>query len=429
MQRVATLFVTVLFLVSSQAEAQFLQYNPPGDFQSLAESREELFKREMEGARWRLGRLYVSPWFAIRDLTYIENDSTISAGGGEADLSATVGAGLDAYLPLGGDFVLGAYVRPEYVWWQDNDARRRLNGASGLGIFGNLGRIGIEASAERTEHSRVYSREVEERVNQRWDDASAEVTVDLGKRIGWFVRGEALRFETIEDDPLLGGAFDGLDRDETAVQTGLGFFIRDQFRLGLGVEKTGVDFDRSVPFDRSNTGDGVFFELEYSNPRFTARGRLTDRTVDPVAPGSFRSFDGQTGFLDLSVRPLGPLQLELSERQNLSFSISESNAFFRSTISTIAVRSALGSRAGLRAFYEMGELNYEGGQPDTPDRIDDLSGEGITLDFTLGRAHIAISASRTKYDSNFADRDRTVTRLRTSLNFGIFDDSSTGPWN
>jgi hypothetical protein len=209
----------------------------------------------------------------------------------------------------------------------------------------------------------------------------------------------------------------------------LGFFIRDQFRLGLGVEETEVDFDLTVPFDRSNTGNGIFIELEYSNPRFTARGQVTDRSIDPVAAGTFRTFDGQTGSLDLSLRPLGPLQVELSERRNLSFSTSDTNAFFESRISTIAIRGALGSRASFRVFYETGELDYESGRPDSPRRLDDLSGRGATLAFKLGRAHIAISGSETEYDSNLAGFDRTVTRLRTSLNFGLFDDSGNGPWN
>ena len=160
MQRIATLVVAVFLLAATQGRAQFVQYNPPGDFRSQAESTEVVFEREMAGARWRLGRLYASPWFAIRDLTYIKSDSTSNPGSGEGDLSATLGAGLDAYLPLGSDFVLGGYVRPEYVWWRDNDARRRLNGANGVGLFGNLGRIGLVGSAGRSERSAIFSHEL-----------------------------------------------------------------------------------------------------------------------------------------------------------------------------------------------------------------------------------------------------------------------------
>ena len=424
MHRVAVLFITALVLVPLGSRAQFVQYSPAGDFRGPAETREEAFTREMENARWRFGRLHVNPWLAIRDLTYVKTTSTDESGANEADVSATLGAGLDAYLPVGSGFVVGGYARPGYVWWRDNTDRNRVTGRAGLGLFGNFGRIGLEGAAERSESSQIFSREFEERVNQRWDEIAFELTIDLGKRTAWFARAESRNFESIEDDPLLGSDFDRLDRSETTLQTGFGVFVRDQFRLGLGVEDTEVDFDITGTFDRSNTGTGTFIELDYSGDRFSARGNLTDRTVEPTAPGSLATFDGQTGSLDVSLRPVGPVQLELSYRNNLSFSLATTSAFFESTISTAAVRVALGSRASLRGFYEAGELDFS----DPSNRLDDLTGGGVTLAFKLGRAQFTISASETEYDSNLPNFDRTVTRLRTGVNFGLFDSDTGGPW-
>ncbi|MGB5658465.1 MAG: hypothetical protein WBO54_03210, partial [Thermoanaerobaculia bacterium] len=54
------------------AEAQFTQFTPPGTFIGRTISRSETVERAMQGARWKLGRVYFDPWAAIRNLSYTD---------------------------------------------------------------------------------------------------------------------------------------------------------------------------------------------------------------------------------------------------------------------------------------------------------------------------------------------------------------------
>ena len=130
----------------SRAEAQFVSYSAPGSFQGPSGSREAVFDREMQEAKWRFGRLLVDPWIGLRNVGYQDHltqvDGVITPQPGDvSDLTVTLGAGINTYMAIGSDFIWGTFVLPEYVWWQDLSERSRLNHRYGTGLSGNLGMV------------------------------------------------------------------------------------------------------------------------------------------------------------------------------------------------------------------------------------------------------------------------------------------------
>lgn len=420
-----------LILPGSLADAQFVQYTSPGDFQGPAESREQTFERAMKNARWRFGRLLADPWLALRNVGYQDNLTEPSVSGDSeaervSDVTASVGAGLNTYMAIGSDFIWGTFVLPEYVWWQEFTERRRLNGRYGTGLFGNLGRIGLEATVSRFEQPEIFSIEVDEPFNQRSDQAVLDFTVDLGKGLLFFGRADETRFRSLEDAApfeVLGR----LDRDETIYRAGLGFLSTRGLRIGVGIEESETAFEPSA-VERSNTGSAIVLDLQYDGPLFKLAAELADRSFEPETTDSeFVPFDGETGSLNLSFRTSGPVWLEFFGRRHLSYSLQETVSYIENDSVGLGLSSALGSRTRMRVFFEQGDSSFLALDAASMDRVDDRASLGASLSVTLGRLSFSLNAARTDYESNFPENDRQVTRLSTSLALGGGQRRSS-PW-
>ena len=116
-----------------------------------------------------------------------------------ADVSATVGAGVQMYRPVASDLVFEAHFLPAYVWFEDQVERRRLNGRYGLGLFGDLGRTGVEVSVSRDDETRFLSNQLQQQVNVRDDTAAVEVDVELVSGIAIFGSASKLRVRLLDE--------------------------------------------------------------------------------------------------------------------------------------------------------------------------------------------------------------------------------------
>ena len=411
----SVLSVFLVALLSAAGNAQFLQYQEPGEFGERTESTKEVLEEAIESARWRLGRAYLHPWFSLVDLSYIDNVGGQVAIAEESDVTATLGAGLRGYLPIGSDLFLAAHILPEYVWWNRLSGRNRLNGRYGLGLFGSVRGVGLELSVKRAERAQYFSRELEDRVNSLSQTVDFTLEAPVVGGMSFFVGGSAreLRFE--EDDRTLLG-YSNLDRDELAGRVGFRYQTSRGFSIGLGVESATSDFEEPA-FNFSSSGLAPLLELHYDSPTQYLHLELANRELEARNGSSFPSYDGVTGEARLAWRLIPPLEVQLYANRNLAYSINVEAPYFEDTSVGIAAQISLGRLAGIRLFGETGELDFEDLSFER-DRLDDFEAFGAELQLHFGRINLFLGTRRTDYESNIPGLDRTVTVTTTGVSFG-----------
>ncbi len=197
------LLPALLLAAGGAARAQRVQYLPPGQFDLGMSSSYEAIDGASRDARWQIGHLRLDPELAIRDIAYVSDFGSgnllVDRPGERRDPDLTAGlvAGLRGYLPLGRRYSFAVHALPEYTWWREQKDRRRLNGRYGAGFFGGLGRSELELSVTRDEGIRFFSREFEERVNQRTDSAAADFHLAVVGAFSFYGGARLSRFRLI----------------------------------------------------------------------------------------------------------------------------------------------------------------------------------------------------------------------------------------
>ena len=411
---VGALFLCHL-LFQPTASAQFTQYTPAGTFNESRESTDLVLQRNIDEARWKAGRVLLDPWFGVRDIGYVSNVQ----GTGVSDYTATAGIGIRGWLPLSSEFTLAAHFLPEYVWWKNLTSRNRWNGRYGVGLFGNLGRTGVELSATRVDDATFFSREFEDRVNNRVDEVLAKVEVDLGRSFRLFTSGtvRSINYLPDDEDDVIGLSV--VDRDEGIFRLGVGFTLPRGFEVGVGIEASDVSFDPG-PSDFSNSGLSPLILARYEGSSLSFDADMAFRSLDPEGSGSrFVEYDGTTGHLQLGWRTMGRLQLQLFGGRDLVYSFSDLWAYFEDSSIGVGLRGGLSSWANARVFVETGDNDYTPIEPSGPNRADDYSAWGGDIDLKFDRVRVYLQVSRTSYDSNFPGGDRDLTIWSSSIGLGF----------
>lgn len=411
-------------LVGGRAAAQFRQYVPPGEFEETRDPMQLRLERAMQASRWRAGRFFVDPWFGVRNLSYQDNVRGSGAANPQSDVSATIGAGLRLFRPIGPESTFAAHALPEYVWWQDLSERRRLNGRYGVGLFGNFGRAGVELSASRREDASFFSRQLETRVNTRYDVGLAGLEVEAGAGFSVFAAAELRRMRFLdEDDPQLAD-LDLLDRNEELLRAGVRFSPAAGLTIGLGVEDSSADFQADVR-DRSNSGTSPVLQLGFVGTRFDIAANLAARELEPEPGSIFVPYEEITGRAQLQLTLGGRLRLQLYGNRNLVYSTQPLWVYFDDSAVGLGLLTSLGRPASLRLFVEQGSNDYTAVATGRVDRIDDLDGYGGEIRLSLGRYTLLLGTSRTRYDSNLDQFDREITVIRSSFGLTVGGGS---PW-
>ncbi len=349
---------------------QFTQYTQPGSVspRQLKSQRERLDEEAAE-ARWHLGALRVDPWLAVRDLTWIDNPGgQVNGTSPQSDLSATVGAGLAAFLHSGPKVVWTAYTLPEYVWWKEDTDRRRLNGRYGLGMFAFFNRLTFQGTAKRTERVAILSAEVPEQANTRQDELAASGALRLGFSTSVFAEvGTASTRNLLNAaERRTGPAFQLLDRDEDRVRAGLRYEPRERWRFEVGEEWTQADFVHPER-DLSNSGTAPLVGVTYSGPKLSVNARAELRSLKPRAGSEFVPVDTTTASVQVAVEG-NRLSPAVYARRTLSFSIVEGYSSFATDVYGVSFGLEVGRRANFRTFAELGTSDYTRLSPDVPDR-------------------------------------------------------------
>lgn len=425
----AALTAALVMLAPAGARGQFAQYTQPGSATGGggAVSQEQLDKA-LEEALWQLGPIRLAPWIGLRDLAWNANPAgAAEEADPEGDLSATAGAGLRAYLPTGPSVVWSAHALPEYVWFADDDARRRVNGRYGAGVFAFFNRLTLQATATRVEALEILSAEVPEQANARQDTVAVAGEVELGFSTSVFAGASSRRVENLlnQEERESGPPLDRLDRDEETLRAGLRYRPRERWSFAAGMEWTETDLPSGAR-NLSSSGEAPIVEVAYTGPKYFLTTQAAFRTLEPEGDSAFPETETTTysAQLGLEGNRLSPV---LYGRRTLSLAVSEGYSHFETQVVGLSAGLRLGHRTDLGAFWETGASDFTAIDPAVPAREDDLVSFGADLGLQVGRAlQIHLGGYRTEFDSNLPGEDRTVTVFSTGVSLGLFGGDGIG---
>jgi hypothetical protein len=337
-----------------------------------------------------------------------------------SDETGSVVAGARLTLPLSAKLALRADVFPAYIWYAHEVGRRTLGGqgsASFLAFFNHLTFIG-SGSASRTDT--VVSSET--LALQREDLRAAKGDLDLAifRRLSIVGSGEWQRHRY-----SAGGATDPIsdysvnDREDTAARAGLRYRFSETVDVSAGVEGTWTDFDKS-PETKDNSSRAAILGVHVEKPGLIVNLSGAYRRGEARNGSTFPAYEEPTGSGYVSVTVVRPLDLELTGRRRLSYSVGSVPPYYLETRYGGGVRVRVGSSVTLHGWAEIGENRYTVGErPDPAGRVDDATVYGGSFDVAIGKA-ITLGASllRSRYDSNVDVNDRSYNQFGVTLSIG-----------
>jgi hypothetical protein len=412
---------TTLCMIAGAAtsSAQFVQYSDPGSLANRSIPTKEGLEKAMEEARWNLGPVRVAPWFALKNVTYNNNvfgtsDDQVS------DFTATIGAGLHAYLPIGPKFVVGAVALPEYVWWNDLENLRGTYGRYGGGLFGYFNRLTVEAQVFDIEDQGYVSSEFIRPVGISETRGSANLEVRILDRLWLIGRASESRWrhDPMAEDPA-GVQYLLLDRDETSVGGGLRYVWSDAFSIAIGAARLDSTFVRELR-DRSNSGTTPFLEMKLNGKRWWGSATVSRPDLTAKEGSRFVSFRDTAGRAQIGWRPAGEGEIQLYGQRALSYAVSLDSQYSYNNRVGVALQGGLGWRTVGRAFWETGTYRYIAaeGSPVAAHDEDSMS-YGGQASIDVGRSiTLSVQVTREDYAAPAPYTDRSITRIQTGLGFG-----------
>jgi hypothetical protein len=397
--------------LASSAKSQFLQFTTPGGPEARPESTQERLEREIRQAPLRLGPARIAPLFGFRDVAYVR-DLFDSGSQIRSDVTATVGAGFRAYLRTGRKVTWIAQVLPEYVWWQKREEARRLNLSSGVETVLLLNHLTVDIAASRVEQQKIVTPEVPELVAAASDVGRLAAELKVTEQLRPFVSARWARQEGLvdkrDDDPRV-QQIELLDRDDQVVRAGLRWYPRRDWLIGLGAERSTVDFD-SPTLDSSNEGTSPVLEVMINRPRFFLNVDLAARSLTATQGSRFVDYDGLTGSVSLNLVPRSRLEVWLYSNREILYSLAAEYPYLLDRRTGLSLGTEIGQRLFFRVFAETGDNEYTALSPAAPGRTDDLTAYGSSMRFmitdTLG---LSLQAMRLELDSNLDGADRSYT--------------------
>ncbi len=416
--------IFLFFLGTAEVGAQ---YSVPGTAAPTdGIPSKELLEESIESARWNAGPWKLGPWIGIQDASFVQFDDNQRAAQGqpEDDYTITVGAGLRGYLKTG-RLYFATHALPEYVWWQEDEERRQLNGRYGAGLFGYLNRATFELSARRSETQRFFSSEIQELTSTREDILRGALEVELGSRISLLARGTVTELEN-EDEDIQDDRFSRLDHEEESLLLGVRYRTSRGLSLSLSFEDLSYDFAAAAR-DLSSSGEVARLEAALDGNRISYRAALASYSLDPEPASVFRGFDDATGLLEVATSLANGAGLFVYARRSLAFSAQEETSHYLSDRYGASLTFGR-QRFTVNLFGELGEDDFEPILGNNLDRLDDVQSFGAGLDFQLSRLiSLRFSATLTDYDSNVDFFDRDVTSIGFSLELGaLFEKLQVG---
>jgi hypothetical protein len=380
------------------------------------ESRREQLERELAEARYRLGPFRVAPWATLRDIAYVR--SLFATGQPQPnDFTATAGAGFRAYLRNGPKVTWTASVLPEYVWWQRQTRRRQLNGRYSLGFYGYFNRLTVEARAGREQQQQLVTPELPVPVSARRDGGELLTELEISSAFSVFAATSFNRQNNLVDelpDPDV-ARLRLLDRDERTLRGGVRWRPDRQWSVGLGVERSQVDFAHDA-LDRSNAGTAPVAEVRFLGRRLAVQVDAADRSLEARRGAAFVPYHRVTGNAAVTVGAQARLSATLYANRNLVYSLSPLYPYLDDERLGSSLNVAFGNRSSARVFAEGGRNGYTAFAAGTPTRRDGVFSYGAVFTTTLNRRlNLGLQGLRSKFTSNLPGGGRSYTSVGVTI--------------
>lgn len=419
----ATLGALVL---TSPLSAQVRQYTPPGGAAEEAFGRKEALAKAVEEARWHAGPVRLDPAFWISDLAWVDRQESVADDTG-SDLTGRVGAGLNAYLPVGAKTTFAAYAMPEYIWWQERAEERRVNQRFGIGSFTYFNRLAITVTAERLEDFDFATGEILQRYTTRNEILEVQVEVPILRRLTLFAEGADRSVRSLVDDvedPLLADFLDDLDRDDLAYRGGVRYYPSEKLRIGAGVGYAESDFAAEA-LDRSNSGDFWYVETGYERPKLLVDLLYQENSLSAQDGSEFSDFDSSTGGARIEWMPREVFTARLYASRQLAYSllVDEASGYVDQFVGA-GVDFGIGWRLRLNLYGESGSHRYQV-EPEAPgaaERVDDVESYGAELAIELPwqmDLRVGYQESRITPPAASGLPGQKITQLLANLGFGF----------
>ena len=424
-----------MLVATSPLAAQVGQYTPPGGAGDERSGRQEGLENAVEEARWHAGPVRLDPAFWVSDLAWVDRPATSGGAASDSgsDLTARIGAGLNAYLPVGGKTTFAAYALPEYVWWQERAEERRVNQRFGIGSFTYFNRLAVTLTAERLEDFDFATGEILQRYTTRHEILEVQVEVPILRRLSVFAEGADRSVRSLVDqvdDPLLADFFAGLDRDDLAYRGGVRYYPSAKLRVGAGVGYAETDFAAEA-LERSNSGDFWYVETGYERPKLLVDLLYQENQLTAVDGSQFSDFDSSTGVARIEWMPRESFSARLYGSRQLAYSllVEEASGYVDQRVGA-GVDLGLGWRLRLNLFAETGSHRYQPG-PGAPDpadpavaaeRVDDVESYGTELAIELPwkmNLRVGYRESRITPPAQSGLPGQKISQILANLGFGF----------
>lgn len=408
-----------LWLAAAAASAQFTQYFRPGSLAEPQRPTREVLEEGYSAARWKLGEVRIDPGLAITDLAYHNNVFAGPEGRTVSDLTATLAAGFNAYVHLGPKVMVSGFVRPQYVWWKELERLRELTESYGVGVFGYFNRMTLSLEARTLEQQRTLNSEIETPVVIREQGAVLDLEIELSDRVALFGRVGSTRFRHGADtrDAVPGLRLSVLDRDESVAVAGLAYEIGESLEIGLGVERSQVDFLRD-PGRRSNSGTSPTLRIGFTGNRLDAEGVVVKRDLEFEGGAGRPGFDQATGSLRVDLRLAAQSAVTAYGARSLAYSALDERGTFLLERYGLSLSRRLRESGSAAIFAELGSDEYSSTALGAP-RTDDYRAFGVSLRYPLSdRITLELGASEERFDSDLDEFDRKTGVLRSAVRLG-----------
>ena len=410
--------VAMAVLTAATAGAQFVQYTAPGSLAVEQVPLKERLEAAMKEARYHLGPVRVGPWVALKDFGYL-NNAYGSVVNPQSDITATVGVGAQAYVPVGPKVIVGLYALPEYVWWRDLTARRGWNGRGGAGVFGYFNRLTVELQGGYSREQQYVSSEITVPINLEDQKASALVELRVTGRLSLFGRGgvDRWRYNLRGLTGPLGPELTAIERNEQRAGGGVRLHLSDDFSVGVGAESLNNDFIHPE-HDLSSSGTAPLLELTMKRAHVRASVSVARLDLKPKAGSSFVKYTGTMGQFQLGWRPHSRLELVWYGARNLVYSVYTPSPYFIDERTGLSAEMPFGWRSSARVFAEAGRDTYVEAPATGSVGTEDLKAWGGAFSYKLSElVAVVLSGSRTDYTTRFGPFDTSVTQVQATLQF------------
>ena len=417
--RISSLLVLLaLALVAPPTRAQFSQYTPPGSLAEPTVSNSDRIPEESEKARWRLGSIRADPRLWIFNSGYRDNVFSEPEGGEkQSDVTATIGMGLVFFAHLGPKVIASAHLLPEYVWWQDLEELRSLNGAYGVELVGLFNRLTVETEIHTRQRESLLSSELEIPVTGENEGASASFRVDLGNRLEAFASMAEAEIKSALEDPSAAPDVDlsTLDRHESVYTGGIAYDITDALEVSAGIQRRKTDFDNDFAA-RDNTGTSPLVGLDVSLERFQLALTLVDRELDFGPNSALGSSTSAVGRMRAAWMLTPRTDLAIYGGRNIIYSTTNAESIYLESRYGAAIESSFADRFHLRLFAETGNNDFAAVDPTAGDRTDDVNAWGFGFGSAIfNRLGLRIGLTRSEVDSPLPEVSRAVNSIIVNL--------------